>query len=303
MPLPSLSAREIAARPSSIRLRQLLDLARRGERTLVMGVLNVTPDSFSDGGQFFDLADALARAVQMQDEGADILDVGGESTRPATFATRAPLDPQEEQRRILPVIAAIASRLPALPISTDTYKAVVARQAIAAGAAMINDISALRADPDMGPTVAEAGVPVCLMHLPGLPTALPPSPVYADIIGDIQVYLQAQARIAQGFGVAAQDIVIDPGLGFGKTVAHNLEILRRLDELTDPAYPLLVGASRKSFLGKILGDPPADDRLEGTAATVALAIAKGAALVRVHDVKFMTRVARMTDAIVRVLSA
>lgn len=280
-------------------LHTLLDLAREGKRTLVMGILNVTPDSFSDGGLFFDPKQAAAHARQMAIDGADILDVGGESTRPATFATQQPLSPDEELRRILPVIEALVTELPHIPVSVDTYKAHVARRAVEAGAVMINDISALRADVAMAATVADLGVPVCLMHLLGLPMSIPAHPVYQDVVTEVRDHLLTQVEVARAAGIAPENIVIDPGIGFGKTVAQNLELLRRLRELTTPEYPLLVGTSRKSTIGKVLGDLPPDDRLEGTAATVALAIASGAAIVRVHDVRAMARVTRMSDAIVR----
>lgn len=296
---PMLSSTTNIAPPAARCLRTLLDAARAGRRTLIMGVLNVTPDSFSDGGRFFMPHQALAHAEQMVADGADILDIGGESTRPATFATGSPLDAEEELRRILPIIAAVAERMPDIPISVDTYKATVARCAVEAGAAMINDISALRADPDMASTVAELGVPVCLMHLPGLPTALPSIPTYEDVVEEVKRHLEERTAAALKAGVAPENIVLDPGIGFGKTVAHNLELLRRLRELTTPLYPILLGTSRKSTIGRVLGDLPPEDRLEGTAATVALSIANGAAIVRVHDVKEMARVARMADAIVR----
>jgi dihydropteroate synthase len=232
-------------------LRALLETARQGRRTLIMGILNITPDSFSDGGLLTDPEEALLRAEQMSADGADILDVGGESTRPSTFTTRAPLSAEEEKRRILPVIAAIAQHFPKTPISVDTYKADVAAEALDAGAVLINDISALRAD---------------------------------------------DARLA---GIAPENIIVDPGFGFGKNVQENLELLRRLHELTELGYPVLSGTSRKSTIGKVLGGLPPSERLEGTAATVALSIAQGAAIVRVHDVREMTRVARMSDAITR----
>ena len=296
---PAPSSTISAARPADRRLHTLLDAARAGRRTLIMGVLNVTPDSFSDGGRFFVPHAALAHAERMRDEGADILDVGGESTRPATFATGSPLEEAEELQRILPIVRAIAERMPEVPISVDTYKARVARRAVEAGAAMVNDISALRADPDMAATVSELGIPVCLMHLPGLPTALTPDPAYADVVREVQEHLEERTAAALAAGIAPANIVLDPGIGFGKSVAQNLELLRRLRELATPLYPLLLGTSRKSTIGKVLGDLPPEDRLEGTAATVALSIANGAAIVRVHDVKEMARVARMSDAIVR----
>ena len=291
------SSRPISA--ADARLEELLDLAHRGERTLVMGILNVTPDSFSDGGLFLNVEQAVAGARQMADEGADILDVGGESTRPATFDSHAPLPVEEELRRILPVLDALRVALPHVPVSVDTYKASVAEQAIRAGAAMINDISALRADKDMAGLLARAGVPVCLMHLPGLPAAIPPHTDYGDVVQDVADHLRERAAFAVASGILAPNIVLDPGIGFGKTVAQNLDLLRRLRELTELGYPLLVGTSRKSTIGKVLGGLPPEDRLEGTAATVALSIANGAAITRVHDVKAMVRVARMSDAVVR----
>ncbi len=281
------------------RMRELMEIARAGRRTLVMGILNVTPDSFSDGGLFLGASEAVARARQMADEGADILDVGGESTRPATFASHAPLPVEEELRRILPVLDAVRDALPHVPLSVDTYKASVAEQALGRGAAMINDISALRADPAMAALLARAGVPVCLMHLPGLPAAIPPEPVYGDVVQDVVEHLRERARFAIASGILSANIVLDPGIGFGKNAAQNLELLRRLRELTALNYPLLLGTSRKATIGKVLGGLPPHDRLEGTAATVALSIANGAAIVRVHDVRAMTRVTRMSDAIVR----
>jgi dihydropteroate synthase len=264
-----------------------------------MGILNVTPDSFSDGGRFMDPEAAVEHGAQMKDEGADILDVGGESTRPATFRLNAPLDPEEEMRRVLPVIDGIARRFPALPISIDTYKAGVARRAVDAGAVMINDISAMRADVDMATTAADLAVPVCLMHMPGLPTAIPAGGDYGDVVRVVRDHLRDRAAAAVGAGIPETDIVIDPGIGFGKSVSENLEILHRLRELTGLGFPVLVGVSRKSAIGAILGNLPPDERLEGTSAAVALAIANGAAIVRVHDVLAMSRVVRVSDAIVR----
>ncbi len=298
-PLPPVSLSVSPSLDARQRLRGLLTEARTGKRTLVMGVLNVTPDSFSDGGRFLAQEEAVAHARRMVAEGADILDIGGESTRPATFRTHSPLDAEEELRRILPVIEALTAEMPGVPISVDTYKAAVAQKAIEAGAELVNDISAMRADPEMAATVAELRVPVCLMHLLGLPTAIPAHPEYGDVVREVRAHLCERAAAAVQAGIAPENIVLDPGIGFGKTVAQNLELLRRLRELTTPDYPLLVGASRKSTIGKVLGDLPPEDRLEGTAAAVALSIANGAAIVRVHDVQAMSRVARMADAIVR----
>ena len=289
----------LSSRPALRRIQELLQIARREDRTLLMGVLNVTPDSFSDGGLYFDPEKAVSHAAQMLADGADILDIGGESTRPATFATQTPLPPDEELRRIRPVIAAIAQNFPDAPISVDTYKAEVAAEALAAGAVMINDISALRADPDMAQVAATSAVPVCLMHLPGLPMAIPAQSYYADVTAEVGAHLQERAEFARAAGISEYNIILDPGIGFGKDVAQNLEMLRRLRELTAIGYPLLVGTSRKSTIGKVLGGLAVGDRIEGTAATVAISIANGAAIVRVHDVKEMARVVRMSDAIVR----
>ena len=289
----------LSERPARRRLRQLLATARGGERTLLMGVLNVTPDSFSDGGLYFDPEKAVAHAAQMIADGADLLDIGGESTRPATFATQTPLPAAEELRRVLPVIAAVSQSFPETPLSIDTYKAEVAAQALEAGAALINDISALRADAEMASVAANAGVPVCLMHLLGLPMQIPADPQYVDVVAEVSDHLRARAEFALAAGIAAENILLDPGIGFGKDVAQNLELLRRLRELTEIGFPLLVGTSRKSTIGKVLGGLAPGDRIEGTAASVAISIANGAALVRVHDVKKMARVVRMSDAIVR----
>lgn len=286
-------------RPADLRLRELLNIARAGRRTLIMGILNVTPDSFSDGGKFVTADAACAQAATMIENGVDIIDIGGESTRPATFRSGAPLTAEEEALRVLPAITEIASRFPDTPLSVDTYKADVARQAVAAGASMINDISALRWDPEMSHTMAETGAAVCLMHMQGLPMQIEQAPRYSDVVDEVKQFLEERAEAALRAGIKPKNIVLDPGIGFGKTVQHNLELLRRLRELIDPNYPLLVGTSRKSTIGAVLGGAPPEDRLEGTAATVALSIAAGASIVRVHDVKEMARVARMTDAIVR----
>jgi dihydropteroate synthase len=259
-----------------------------------MGILNITPDSFSDGGLFLDPSHALRQAERMVEDGADILDIGGESTRPGAD----PLPPAEELCRILPVIRGVAARFP-VPISVDTYKACVAREAMEAGAVMVNDISAFTFDSQMASTVAAFRVPVCLMHIKGTPKNMQQNPTYEDVVTEVRDWLRERASVALAAGIAEEDIIIDPGFGFGKTVGHNLEILRRLREFTTLGYPILIGTSRKSTIGKILGDLPPQERLEGTAATVALSIANGASIVRVHDVKEMMRVARMADAVVR----
>ncbi len=272
---------------------------RLGRETLVMGVLNVTPDSFSDGGQFATVEAAITQAHEMAAGGAHLLDVGGESTRPATFRDQTPLSAADEMARILPVITRLARELPALPLSVDTYKAEVARAALDAGASLINDISGLQFDPDMAKLAAGRGVPVVIMHLPGQPRSLPPTPTYTDVVAEVRAFFERQIAYAEASGVSRGQIWLDPGLGFGKNIQHNLELLRRLPELKALGFPLVVGASRKRFLGTILGTDDPQDRREGTAATVALSIAGGADVVRVHDVREMARVARVSDAVVR----
>jgi dihydropteroate synthase len=257
-------------------------------RTYVMGIVNVTPDSFSGDG-ITDQAAAVARARQMEEDGADLIDIGGESTRPQTWAGPG-LGEDEEWRRVLPVVEGVAAAV-SLPISIDTYKAAIAARAIAAGAALINDVWGLRRDAGMAATAARLGVPVILMHNK-------PDGGYADLLAEISASLLESVQLGRAAGIREDQIILDPGIGFGKTREENLEILRRLPELRALGFPLLVGPSRKSFIGKTL-DLPVEERLEGTAAVITLAIAGGADLVRVHDVKPMVRVARMADAIVR----
>lgn len=273
---------------------ELLDIARRGDRTLVLGILNITPDSFSDGGRFFSPDSAIRHAEEMVADGADILDLGGESTRPGSD----PLPAEEELRRVMPVIEALADRIH-VPLSVDTYKSEVARRCILAGAAMVNDISALAFDPAMASTLAELGTPVCLMHIRGTPRTMQDNAVYHDVVTEVRDELKERVDAALRAGIRKENIIIDPGFGFAKNSSHNLELLRRLRELTVMGYPVLSGTSRKSMIGSVLGGLSVEDRIEGTAATVAISIANGAAIVRVHDVKEMTRVARMSDAIVR----
>ncbi len=262
-----------------------------GDRTYVMGVLNVTPDSFSGDGVDTDLDRAVRQAEQFQMDGADIVDIGGESTRPpGIYEDSKPVSVDEEIARVVPVVEAVR-RETDLPLSVDTYRAVVAEAALVAGASMINDVWAFRRDPDMAKVAADTGVPVVLMHNQH-------GTEYGDLVPDVIAELRQRAVAAIRAGVRRDNIVLDPGLGFGKTAEHNLEILRRLDEFDVLGLPLLVGMSRKSTIGYVL-DLPVDQRVEGTAATVALSIVGGADLVRVHDVKEMVRVSRMTDAIVR----
>jgi len=257
-----------------------------GERTYVMGVINVTPDSFSGDGLAGKPQAALERALAMEAEGADIIDVGAESTRPGS----TPISVEEELRRLIPVLELLASHL-RVPISVDTYKAPVAERALASGAAMINDVWGLKADPGLAQVAARHDVPLVVMHNQK-------GTQYQDLLPDILASLGESVRQAREAGVPDEHIIIDPGIGFGKTAQHNLEVLRRLREFQTLGYPILVGTSRKSTIGLVLG-LPVDQRLEGTAATVALAIANGVDIVRVHDVKEMARVARMSDAIVR----
>ena len=262
-----------------------------GSRTYVMGVINATPDSFSGDGVGSNVEAALAQARLFEQEGADIIDVGGESTRPPSiYAGSEPVTADRELERVLPTIRAITQETD-VPVSIDTYKAEVARQAVAAGASMINDVWALQRDPDMARTTAELDVPVVLMHNQDHTD-------YDDVVPDVIFRLAWLADRAVEAGVRRERIVLDPGMGFGKTAQHNLEILRRLGEFRATGLPLLVGMSRKSTIGYVL-DLPVEERVEGTAATVALSIAGGADIVRVHDVREMVRVARMSDAVVR----
>lgn len=262
-----------------------------------MGILNVTPDSFTDGGKFFDRDSAIEHGLKIAEDGADIIDIGGESTRPGSESVAV----EEEIRRTIPVIEALSGRVSAA-ISIDTYKSAVARRALDAGASIVNDISGLRFDPDMPKVVAEYNVPVVIMHIKGTPKNMQVNPVYEALIPEIMDYLRTGIRLALNYGVKEDRIIIDPGIGFGKTFEHNLEILKNLHEFTLLGKPILVGPSRKAFLGKILDDAPASDRMEGTAAAVAISIVNGASIVRVHDVKEMARVARVADAIKKSLS-
>jgi len=264
-----------------------------GERTLVMGVLNVTPDSFSDGGQFFSLAGALAHAEQMIDEGADIIDIGGESTRPGSeFITE-----EEELCRVIPVIERLANL--SSPISIDTNKSEVARIALQAGAEIVNDVSGLRFDPAMAELVAEAKAGLVLMHSRGTPKDMQQLPPMKNAISEVISGLKDGIALAQKNGVALENIAIDPGIGFGKTVEQNLELIVGLDQLAQhiPNMPILIGTSRKSFLGKLLHGAPADERLHGTIATLVAAVLKGAHMVRVHDVKSAVEALKISDAI------
>lgn len=253
------------------------------KRTLVMGILNVTPDSFSDGGRYTDVTQAVAHAKQLVDAGADIIDVGGESTRPGF----APVTADEELARTIPVIRAVAAEIH-VPISIDTYKSEVAEAAIHAGASMINDVWGAKKDPHIARVAADYQVPLILMHNRV-------NNAYTSLMEDVKADLFASVTIARNAGVADSAIILDPGIGFAKDLNQNLTVMRHLEQIVSLGYPVLLGTSRKSMIGNVL-DLPADERVEGTAATVALGIAKGCQLIRVHDVKEMVRVSKMMDA-------
>lgn len=256
-----------------------------------MGILNVTPDSFSDGGTWLEPDAAIAHGRSMADEGAAIIDVGGESTRPDA----APVPEDEELRRVIPVIEALAAD-PGIPISIDTRKPNVARRAVEAGACIVNDTTGEESDGSMTPVVAETGAGVILMHSRGTPATMRSLTEYSDVVADVARFLASWAVSLEAAGVPQESIVLDPGFGFAKTLEQNLALLERLDEVLGLGYPVLVGTSRKSFIGAVL-DLPEDERLEGTAATVAWAVSEGAHIMRVHDVKEMVRVVKMADAI------
>lgn len=258
---------------------------RWSERTYIMGVINVTPDSFSGDGLGYDVGAAVKQGKQMIDEGADILDIGGESTRPEAL----PMPVEEELSRVIPVVKRMA-KLP-VPLSIDTYKAEVAIEALDAGASIINDIWGLKKDPRLGQLAAERGVPLII-------TSNQRDRPVKDIVQAVIEDLKRGIREAMKAGVTSDNIIIDPGFGFGKTLEQNLELLRRLDELKSLGYPILIGTSRKSMIGRVLGGPP-DQREEGTAVTLAIGISKGADIVRVHDVLSMVKVCKMSDAVVR----
>ena len=271
-----------------------------GKRTLVMGILNVTPDSFSDGGEFFALDKALDHAQQLIAEGADIIDVGGESTRPGDAAI---VSAAEEIKRVLPVIQQLAKRT-SVPISVDTTKAEVARAALDAGAAIVNDISGLRFEPEVADVVAQAGAGLVLMHSRGTPGALHNLAPVANIIAEVISSVGGSIALAEERGVKREAIVIDPGIGFGKSQEQNLELIAKLDQIVAafPDFPVLIGTSRKSFIGRILADAdgnpaPVEQRLQGSLATMIAAVLKGAQLVRVHDVQATVAALRIIDAI------
>jgi len=266
--------------------------SQKSNKTLLMGVLNVTPDSFSDGGRFFDKDKAIARALEMEEEGADIIDVGGESTRPGA----KPVNQDEELDRVVPVIRSIR-KVSGITISVDTRNAVVAEAAIKAGAGIINDVSGLHNDRNMAGVAAKYGCRLVVMHMKGEPENMQDDPRYTDIIAEISASLKGSVDIAAKAGVLKENIIIDPGIGFGKTVEHNLEILRRLGEFLTLGFPICVGTSRKSFLGYILGADDAKDRLIGTIATCVIAVMNGAGILRVHDVKEVREAIAITDSV------
>jgi dihydropteroate synthase len=245
----------------------------------VMGIINVTPDSFSDGGRYLQTESAIAHALQLESEGAGILDIGGQSTRPG--ATPVPLE--EERRRVLPVVAGLRDAGVSARISVDTAKASVAAGALAAGATIVNDVTALRGDPELADVVAAAGAEVCLMHMQGEPRTMQADPRYGDVVDDVKAFLAQRIEFAVGRGIAEQRILVDPGIGFGKTVAHNVELLRRLEEIVALGRPVVIGTSRKSFLGELTGRG-LEGRLAATIASNVVALQHGARVFRVHDV-------------------
>jgi dihydropteroate synthase len=262
-----------------------------GPRTWLMGIVNVTPDSFSDGGAFFDTDRAVARGLELACAGADILDIGGESTRPGSL----PVPAEEELRRVLPVVKALKKKTGVL-LSVDTTKASVARAVLEAGADIINDVSGLRFDPAMASVIAPSGAGVILMHMKGTPRTMQKSPHYADLLGEVRAFLRERVLEAGEAGIASDRVVIDPGIGFGKTAAHNLALINRLADLEAIGRPICVGLSRKAFIGRILGLPP-EERLEGTIAAAVLAVSHGARILRVHDVGAVAKAIRVAVAV------
>ena len=257
-----------------------------GDRTLgpdpvLVGVLNVTPDSFSDGGDFLGPERAVARAATMLDEGVQIIDVGGESTRPGSD----PVSPEEEARRVVPVIRGILAERPGAIVSVDTYRSGTAEAALRGGASVVNDVTALRGDPRLTEVVADARCPVILMHMLGEPKTMQRDPLYGDVVREVRGFLAERAERAVAAGVGEENIILDPGIGFGKTLEHNLALLNKLDAIVELGFPVLVGASRKSFIGRITGVGEARERVPGTVATTVLAYERGATLFRVHDVR------------------
>jgi dihydropteroate synthase len=263
------------------------------DRPLIMGVVNVTPDSFFDGGRYVDAADAVAHAVRLVGEGADLLDIGAESTRPGADV----VDELEERRRVIPIVSAVAKAV-SVPISIDTSKAAVARAALDAGAVLVNDVTALRGDPSMVDVVARTGAGIVLMHMRGTPRTMQQAPHYNDVVEEIADFFEERIHFAQAHGIVRKQIILDPGIGFGKLLAHNLMLLAQLRRFEQFECPLLVGVSQKAFLGQIT-DRPVQERQWGTAAAVAMAVDRGAGILRVHDVKAMKDVVQVATAISR----
>ena len=280
------------ARRKKSRLRLPSRTIELGARTLVMGVLNVTPDSFSDGGKFFDSSDAIEAALAMEAAGADILDIGGESTRPGSQG----ISVDEELARVLPVLGALVGRLK-IPISIDTRKSAVAEAAIAAGAEIVNDVTGLRADPEIAGVAERHRLPLILMHMRGEPRTMQKQPFARNAVRDVISGLKRSIAIARRAGVPKSQIILDPGIGFGKSFKQNYELIARLPEIARLGFAILIGPSRKTFLGKTLDGKPPEERIWGTAATVAASILAGAHIVRVHDVAEMVQVARVTDKV------
>jgi len=278
-----------------MRLTSILNVAGRryhlGPRTWIMGVINITPDSFSDGGLYLDEGRAAAHGLEMTGEGADIIDIGGESTRPGS----APVEAEEEKQRILPVLRRLRRQTDVL-ISVDTKKAAVAEAAFAEGADILNDTSALRFDPAIVASAKAAGAAVILMHMQGTPQTMQLNPHYDDVVAEVRAFLEERLAAAEAAGLVRDRLAIDPGIGFGKTAEHNLTLLDGLEALSDLGRPICVGVSRKAFIGKIL-DLPVDERLEGTIAAAVLAAARGAHILRVHDVRAVRRAAAVADAV------
>jgi dihydropteroate synthase len=263
---------------------------------VVVGILNVTPDSFSDGGNFVDPEAAAEHAATMLDEGAGIIDVGGESTRPGSD----PVSAEEEARRVVPVIERIVAARPGTVISVDTYRAATAAAALEAGACIVNDVSALRGDPRKASVVAKAGCPVILMHMQGEPKTMQSEPRYKDVVREVTDFLRSRAEHAVATGVSRENIIVDPGIGFGKTVDHNLALLRGLEAVAHLGFPVLLGASRKRFIGSITGRGEAAERVFGTVATTVLAYEKGATLFRVHDVRANSEALAVAEAVLSI---
>lgn len=280
-------------REPAARRRERAGNPLRGPGPLLFGILNVTPDSFSDGGDYFDPEAAARRAGVLLDEGANVIDVGGESTRPGSD----PVPEEEELRRVVPVIRKILEARPETVVSVDTYRARTAEAALEAGARIVNDVTALRGDPRMIPLVADAGCPVVLMHMLGRPKTMQREPRYEDVVREVRDFLAERAEQAIAAGVDAGNIVLDPGLGFGKTLGHNLALLRHLGAIVGLGFPVLLGTSRKRFIGTITGAGEAKDRVFGTVATTVLGYERGASLFRVHDVRANREALAVAEAV------